>query len=219
MKTKKIKSCQECFKELVRSVLQFFGYHIEYYYPRGFIKFLGEYYQGGKDLVGAEIGIYDGRNTVDILKYLFVKKLYLIDPYQNYPEYAKTKDSKANQKKLENAQNQAFQRLSKFKDKVVWINEFSDAAYKKIPEKLDFIYIDANHNYEFIRRDIENYYPLLKRRGILAGHDIEPSIWPGVLFAFTDFVKEKNLPYRIIGADWIIINYPQELYKYFESLK
>ena len=206
------------FKTLVQSVLKFFGYHIEYYYPSGFIKFSQEYYQGKKDLIGAEIGVYDGENAANILKHLFVKKLYLIDPYQNYPEYVESGDSKANQEKLENARNQAFQKLSKFKDKVVWINEISDTAYKKIPEKLDFVYIDANHNYEFVKKDIENYYPLIKEGGVLAGHDIEP-MWPGVLFAFTDFIREKNLPYRIIEEDWIIISYPGELYKYFESIK
>lgn len=218
MEKETVKNYKESLKDLVRGIFRFFGYHIEPYYSSGFIKFLRQNYQEKKDLVGAEIGVYDGKNALNILRYLSVKKLYLIDPYQNYPEYVETRDSKADQKKLENAKNKALQRLSKLKNKIVWINEFSDRAYLKIPEKLDFIYIDGNHSYEFVKKDIENYYPFIKKGGIIAGDDIEP-MWPGTLFAFTDFIREKNLPYRIIGTDWIIINYPQELYKYFESLK
>jgi len=164
------------FKGLIQDILHFIGYDIQYYYPnypdspRGFIEFLRKYYRGRKDLIGAEVGVYKGENAVNILKYLPVKKLYLIDPYQNYSDYT-----------------------------------VSNIAHKKIREELDFVYIDANHNYEYVKEDMENYYPLLKERGILAGHDIEPSTHPGVLFAFTDFVKEKNLLCHIITPDWIVI--------------
>jgi len=199
------------FKGIVQDILHFIGYDIQYYYPnypdspRGFIKFLRKYYRGRRDLVGAEVGVYKGENAVNILKYLPVKKLYLIDPYQNYSDYTENEDSGTNQKELDNTQIQAFRELSGSKDKIVWIKEFSNIAHKKIREELDFVYIDANHNYEYVKEDMENYYPLLKERGILAGHDIEPSTHPGVLFAFTDFVKEKNLLCHIITPDWIVI--------------
>ena len=199
------------FKGLIQDFFHLIGYDIQYYYPnypncpRGFIEFLRKYYRGRKNLVGAEVGVYEGENAVNILKYLPVKKLYLIDPYQNYPDYTENEDSSTDQKELDSAQIRAFQKLSKSKNKIVWINEFSDIAHKKIQEELDFVYLDANHSYGFVKRDMENYYPLLKKRGILAGHDIEPSTHPGVLFAFTDFVKEKNLLCHIITPDWIII--------------
>jgi len=193
-------------KKIISKFTQFIGYDLERYYPRGFIKFLCGYYKGKKDLIGAEIGVYQGENALNILKYLPIKKLYLIDPYQNYQDYSKTKDPAANQDKLDIAKIQAIQKLSEFKNKIVWINKRSDIAHKEIEEKLDFVYIDANHSYEFVKRDMENYYPLLKIDGVLCGHDIEPSMWPGILFAFSDFIKEKKLPYRIIESDWIIIN-------------
>lgn len=36
---------------------------------------------------------------------------------------------------------------------------------------IDLVFIDANHTYEFVKRDIEAWTPKIKKGGILAGHD------------------------------------------------
>jgi hypothetical protein len=33
------------------------------------------------------------------------------------------------------------------------------------------LYIDANHEYEYVKRDIHNWYPKLKFGGVFSGHD------------------------------------------------
>lgn len=173
---------------------------IEFYqrFPRPFIGFLCK--QGKKNLIGAEVGVLAGDNALDILERLPIKKLYLIDPYDKYENY-----SDFDQEELVKAKDDALQKLSKFDSKIVWINELSNKAHKKIPKKLDFIYIDANHNYKFVKKDMENYYPLLKKDGILAGHDIGPLVHPDILSAFYNFVKGTDFQHYIIGCDWIII--------------
>lgn len=40
--------------------------------------------------------------------------------------------------------------------------------------KLDFLFIDADHTYEGVKRDFELYKPLVKKGGIIAFHDIAP---------------------------------------------
>ena len=35
----------------------------------------------------------------------------------------------------------------------------------------DFIYIDANHAYEYVKHDLELWYPKLKKGGIIMGDD------------------------------------------------
>lgn len=42
---------------------------------------------------------------------------------------------------------------------------------------LDFIFIDASHEYEDIKNDILHWKPKVKKNGILAGHDYK---WPDV---------------------------------------
>lgn len=41
-------------------------------------------------------------------------------------------------------------------------------------EPVDFLFIDADHTYEGVRRDFEMYAPLVRPGGLIALHDIEP---------------------------------------------
>jgi hypothetical protein len=38
--------------------------------------------------------------------------------------------------------------------------------------KFDFVFVDANHTYDYVNADIQNYLPLMKKTGVIAGHDI-----------------------------------------------
>jgi SAM-dependent methyltransferase len=44
----------------------------------------------------------------------------------------------------------------------------------------DLIFIDANHTYEYVKKDFENYIKLLTPGGVLAFHDIDCPDWPGI---------------------------------------
>jgi predicted O-methyltransferase YrrM len=35
----------------------------------------------------------------------------------------------------------------------------------------DCAFIDGNHSYEYVKKDYDNYYPLVKSGGIIAFHD------------------------------------------------
>ena len=40
-------------------------------------------------------------------------------------------------------------------------------------ETLDVCFLDADHRYEYVKRDIEKFLPKVKSGGILCGHDCE----------------------------------------------
>ena len=42
-----------------------------------------------------------------------------------------------------------------------------------IEDDLDFVYVDGNHAYDFVKEDIKLYYPKLKIGGVLGGHDYQ----------------------------------------------
>jgi len=66
-------------------------------------------------------------------------------------------------------------------------------------EFFDFIYIDCDHRYEYVKRDLNDWWPKLRSGGIMAGHDyLEKSCWKGawtygVVTAVNEFVKEHEL--------------------------
>lgn len=56
---------------------------------------------------------------------------------------------------------------------------------------LDFVFIDAAHDYENVKKDIIAWYPKVKSNGLFAGHDYDPS-WEGVVRAVDEFINEMG---------------------------
>ena len=59
--------------------------------------------------------------------------------------------------------------------------------------KVDFIYIDGDHNYEGVKKDFEMYSPLVRKGGIIAFHDIVPSGYPKVYKFWNEVKENKNI--------------------------
>ena len=54
------------------------------------------------------------------------------------------------------------------------IHDFStaNAVITSFPDNyFDFVYIDGDHSYEGSKSDLKNYYPKVKRGGVISGHD------------------------------------------------
>ena len=97
---------------------------------------------------------------------------------------------------------EAKKKMYKFRNKIKFIKKSSNDALKEIPSNLDYIYLDGNHNYEYIKQDLENYYKKTRKGGILAGHDID---LPDVLRAVLEFTQKKKINFFITKSDWVII--------------
>ncbi|MGD0071370.1 MAG: class I SAM-dependent methyltransferase [Candidatus Bathyarchaeia archaeon] len=162
--------------------------------PRPMIKYIAHCHL--KNLVGAEIGVSAGANAESMFKLLNLKQLYAIDPYTRYFENELINSAHVN------AKDTAF---SVLKDKpVVWLIEPSVNASKKIQEPLDFVYIDANHEYKNVKEDIESWYPHIRVGGVLGGHDYT-FIHGGVVKAVTEFVESNKLSLYTSYPDWFIV--------------
>ena len=70
-------------------------------------------------------------------------------------------------------------------------------------EILDMVFIDANHLYPSIKKDIEIWLPKVKEGGILCGHDAE--------FFYSKLTdEEKDIVNALIGEDYIRLGEGQE---------
>jgi len=146
----------------------------------------------GKVLVGAEIGTYRGENAKVILNHLPMEMLYLIDPYirVGHPH------------RIPEAEGKARRRL-KGRTNVTWVRRPAHEAVSLVPDNLDFVYIDGNHEYGAVRRDIQDWWPKVKDGGILGGHNVTLA---GVAKAFFEFLQaHPGYRWHVRKLDWWVI--------------
>lgn len=126
---------------------------------------LGDICEKFKFKVGIEIGVQYGLFSKEILKrWKSCEKYYLIDiwdsinddTYNDSANVGIQKQAKIYQKCLEN--------LGEFKNKISVIKMTSDNAVNLFDDfSIDFIYIDARHDYSSVHNDLKLYYPKLKK--------------------------------------------------------
>jgi len=163
---------------------------------------------GKKDIVGVEIGVFEGDHALSLLENLDIKKLYLVDPYVMYDDNLEAiKHYGKDLPTISDAKQVAYNKLKKYKDKIIWIEEFSDKATNYIPDNLDFVYIDGNHQEEYVRLDIESYFDKVCKGGVIGGHDFYNGYardHDGVVMAVTKYIIENSLTLQIELPDWWI---------------
>jgi len=161
------------------------------YYARPVTLFVRE--QEKKNLVGLEIGTDKGINARNILDVLDIKTLYLVDAYIPVKYESGFYVNWSPHYKI------AIQTLKNYTNQIKFIIKKSEEAVGNIPNNLDFVYIDGNHDYDFVKNDLELYYPKVKKGGIIGGHDFSTSTL-GVCKAVLEFARKENL--KLYGKEW-----------------
>lgn len=165
---------------------------------------------GDRPLVGVEIGVKDGHHASQILTHLNMECLYLVDPYLCYPgysdlEYDTTAQEMVSQGLFDRCYVSCREYLHPWRDSIVFVRKKSEDALGDIPSGLDFVYIDGNHSYWYVLRDLHNYYPKVRSGGFIGGHDFRLSL--GVSFAVVDFIREMGITVDMCSGghhDWWI---------------
>jgi len=173
-------------------------------FPNMAIRSMSEYIRRNLrygQLTGVEIGVHVARNSYNIATLLPIKKLYLIDPYTKYEQDGAAANPDTDTGFIKRT---AHRRMNLFKDKIVWIEDYSGKAVDRVPDDLDFVYIDGNHDYEFVKKDIELYYPKVKKGGVIGGHDFDGSN-RGVARAAIEFADEHHLELFGGKIDWFVV--------------
>ena len=164
--------------------------------PKEAIAFAKRHFKN-KEIVACEIGIWKGTTSREINKNLNIEKFYLIDPYKDYDEYHSMVDDYRIAEEIAKRRNKRWEKTN------VWIKKTSYESIKEIRDKLDFVYIDGNHAYKYVKEDLNNYWFKLKEGGIMSGHDVD---YEEVSRAVIEFVKENDLEIRFGNrTDWWII--------------
>ena len=129
----------------------------------------------------AEVGVRDGRTT-----------FYLLDQNPDLVIYAIDKSIS------EFYNNEIKQRYG---NRLIPIEALStDGAKRILDNSLDLVFIDADHSYEWVKKDIAAYKPKLKKGGWLTGHDID---FPGVNRAVNEVIVKYDVGPNNV---WLTIN-------------
>lgn len=154
---------------------------------------------------GVEIGVDGGASALRLLRH-GVAFLYMIDPWENYPRYPGD-DTRGGDQTM----HDAGQAIKEYRDKTELIRNYSANAVNLIPD-VDFVWIDGDHRYEWVKSDLENYWPKVRVGGVMCGHDYFDGDGVGVKSAVQEFadpclrpgLEHKHLAIETAGMCWII---------------
>jgi len=151
-----------------------------------------------------EVGIGYGTHVKYVLKTTDIEKVYLVDPMKYYENDGfpldiinkKCSNPIKNDNKYDNFEelyNLISEYLSDFKNKVCWIRKESvTVTDDEIPdESLDCIFIDGDHSYEAVRKDLKFWWKKLKKNGSMLGDDYYMGDVKRAVNEFAEMIDQK----------------------------
>lgn len=151
--------------------------------------------QRGLPLIGLECGTADGGSAVDFMTN-GLEQITCVDVWNTIPNQRgdASMDSSWHHKNFEVAK----QRLSKWGDNVTLLRGISYEMAWMVPDNsIGMLYLDSDHSYEGVFKELVAYFNKVVKGGIISGHDfLQPAY--GVKQAVEDFTK-------IYGYEWHLI--------------
>ena len=140
-----------------------------------------------KPLIVAEIGLWIGDNALHLMG-LNLDRLFLIDPYKEY------RGDNHSQADVDEAMRIALPTIASHPNacKTSFVRmESVEAAMLFADGYFDYVYIDGNHYFDAVSKDIEEWWPKVKVGGYFAGHDYSSSA--DVMRAVDQFCEAHGL--------------------------
>ncbi len=155
------------------------------------------------DIIGAEVGVSMGWTSEKLLATFFRLHLFMVDFWDAAPEdsdYAKSGDGHAHLTALQQRvhRDTATKRTEFAADRrTILAMDSVEAAQMILDETLSFCFVDGDHTYSGVKRDLEAWWPKVKGRGLLIMHDVDHprdrrGLW-GVRRAVEEFATNRIL--------------------------
>ena len=144
-----------------------------------------------------EIGAYMGESTMMFASTGMFNTINVIEPFKGEEEF---NDMFMYDWDVIESE---FNTNTRFFDNINLYKDYSYNIVDKFEDKsIDFIYIDAEHTLDSLKRDLELYLPKLKPNGIIAGHDYNKWVWPDVVKLIDDMFGDSVQEY--IDTSWMV---------------
>jgi len=144
-------------------------------------------------IVGVEIGVLGGVGSVSMLQFLPNLTLYSIDPWRHINSIPGKSffESELSQHDLDENYETAKARTMEFGKRAIIVRKTSDEAVNDVPPEIDYVFIDGDHSYDQVLRDLKNYATRVRSGGIVAGHDYINQM--GVAMAVDEYFNDKKV--------------------------
>lgn len=165
-----------------------------------------------KNSVCAEIGVWRGGFSVAILQWTEPKILHLIDPWEfqhEFPDRMYGGSVASSQADMDAIYESVSARLGSHSNVEIHRGRSENILERFDDGSLDWIYIDGNHYYEYVYRDIELSLRKVRSGGLVTGDDYNWGKEEGfpVRQAIHDVVARNNLDERqleILGSQFLL---------------
>ena len=156
--------------------------------------------------VGAEVGVHLGDFSAEILRAVAPRELHLIDPWRHeaseaYSEAWYGGKARDGQAEMDARHRRVCERFAaEMRAGQVKIHRSSSAdALRALPDAyLDWIYIDGNHLYEYVKEDLELALRKVRPGGAITGDDYrEGGWWQGGVKKAVDEIVQREPVERI----------------------
>ena len=150
-------------------------------------------------LLGAEIGVKEGRFISYLLAQFPDLTMYAVDPWEDQPEGTETYGAWD----WSSIYRDYRKKTAPYRNRVRELWLYSVEASKKIEDQsLDFVFIDAQHDYEAVKQDIQLWRPKVKPGGLLSGHDYDPK-FPGAMKAVNEMIEAPKVTTNSVWYCWV----------------
>jgi hypothetical protein len=146
-----------------------------------------------------ELGVWRADYSREFLDRWEGSPMYLVDPWDKLADYEDIRNDDFDPEDYDYARRS----LAGYGSRAVTLRMTSSEALDHLPLNLDFVYIDANHKYKYVVRDIYDYWIRVRAGGILAGHDIFSMTHPGVTEAVLEFCILEEMDCWIVRGDYV----------------
>lgn len=155
---------------------------------------------------GAEIGVQNGDFSEILCESNPDAVIYSIDGWHHYSGYHFI----TTQKQQDENKERALKRLLAYSNNQILDMDSVEAAQEFEDGFLDFVYIDANHDYSHVTEDLTEWCPKVRSGGIISGHDYVQRRGRftkdmQVVEALRDFMTKRNIsPLILLGRKEIV---------------
>ena len=148
---------------------------------------------------GAEIGVKLGVYSDSLLNSWRGEELVSVDPWLSADPDEYVDRSNVSQDEFDRYYAETRERLARHGSRsTIWRMTSVEAAARVDDHSFDFVYIDARHDYDSVKEDLEAWCAKVRPGGILAGHDyVDGDLPQGEFYvksAVDEFFGERGIP-------------------------